>query len=644
MARPTSPLPSPPPANWQRRGGGPSGAGTHTAPEREPEAVDPRYYAPAPPADHAYAPQGYAQPDYGHGHQHAGHATPAHGYADGAPEHGYAREQGYARDQGHAREQGYPAHPVEPHPDDHLYRAAPHAGHGVPAYEPASHGHHPSAAYHGGHAAPAHDPRAYDPRAHGADPYGQRGDPRFAHLDAPEPAPHGHGGHGHGEYWGQAGQGGGRPHEIPEEVDVHGRPLRGYGASAYYGQEGYGQGGYHPDVSASGAAAGHYDDPRYYAPAGQAAEPEGDLASDDGSLDGEERSGRRGLMIVGALVGAIALGGGLAYAYKQFGGGGRSQSRPVATKPAPAGERAVADAQRQGGARPLAHADRKFMERLEESRTARGNGTAVADAASGERPAELDETGARRVRTLVIGRDGSVSGPPGGPAPVERSRTAAVGAVPPPPSVPGLVLDDGAPPRASAAEAPETPASRREPPPREEAASRREPPPRAPVRPTLIGRAPAAGNADAEREAPAPPRVAARVPPPRELPALRRGEPTSAAVPPPRSEPPSRSTAPPPPARNAPPAPAARSGPTGYVAVLSSQRSSMEALKAFADLQQRYGGVLQGKTPTVQEANLGAKGVWYRAVVGPPGSRAAAASLCTQMRASGYTGCWVTGY
>ncbi|KAB2910718.1 MAG: SPOR domain-containing protein [Hyphomicrobiaceae bacterium] len=70
----------------------------------------------------------------------------------------------------------------------------------------------------------------------------------------------------------------------------------------------------------------------------------------------------------------------------------------------------------------------------------------------------------------------------------------------------------------------------------------------------------------------------------------------------------------------------------------------MDALKAFADLQQKYGDVLASRTPDVQEANLGEKGIWYRAVVGPPGSRDAASGVCTQLKAAGYVGCWVTGY
>jgi cell division septation protein DedD len=70
----------------------------------------------------------------------------------------------------------------------------------------------------------------------------------------------------------------------------------------------------------------------------------------------------------------------------------------------------------------------------------------------------------------------------------------------------------------------------------------------------------------------------------------------------------------------------------------------MDALKQFADMQQKYGALLQNKTPDVQEANLGEKGTYHRLLVGPPGSREAASTLCTQLKEQGYTGCWVTAY
>jgi hypothetical protein len=99
----------------------------------------------------------------------------------------------------------------------------------------------------------------------------------------------------------------------------------------------------------------------------------------------------------------------------------------------------------------------------------------------------------------------------------------------------------------------------------------------------------------------------------------------------------------PPPAASAPPQ---TTGTSGYVAVLSSQKSRMDALKAFADMQQKYGDVLLSRTPDVQEADLSARGLgtMYRLVVGPPGSRDAASGVCSQLKTAGYQGCWVMAY
>jgi hypothetical protein len=89
-------------------------------------------------------------------------------------------------------------------------------------------------------------------------------------------------------------------------------------------------------------------------------------------------------------------------------------------------------------------------------------------------------------------------------------------------------------------------------------------------------------------------------------------------------------------------------GANGYVVVLASVPASgasrLTALKKFADMQQQYGSVLQNKTPDVQEANLGEKGVYHRLVVGPPGSRAQASTLCSDLKAAGYKDCWVMAY
>lgn len=80
--------------------------------------------------------------------------------------------------------------------------------------------------------------------------------------------------------------------------------------------------------------------------------------------------------------------------------------------------------------------------------------------------------------------------------------------------------------------------------------------------------------------------------------------------------------------------------------MLSSQRTRMDALKVFADLQQKYGDTLAGKTPDVQEADLSSRGLgtMYRLLVGPPGSREAASNVCAQMKAAGHKDCWVMAY
>ena len=70
----------------------------------------------------------------------------------------------------------------------------------------------------------------------------------------------------------------------------------------------------------------------------------------------------------------------------------------------------------------------------------------------------------------------------------------------------------------------------------------------------------------------------------------------------------------------------------------------MEALKSLADIQQKHPGILQGKAADVREANLGEKGMWYRVVVGPPGSRETANSVCGRLKSEGYSGCWIMSY
>ena len=83
---------------------------------------------------------------------------------------------------------------------------------------------------------------------------------------------------------------------------------------------------------------------------------------------------------------------------------------------------------------------------------------------------------------------------------------------------------------------------------------------------------------------------------------------------------------------------------SGYVAVLSSKKSRMDAMKAYASLDQKYRDMLASSTFDVQEADLGDKGVWYRAVVGPPRSYDGAKKICEDLKSAGHPDCWPAKY
>jgi hypothetical protein len=73
----------------------------------------------------------------------------------------------------------------------------------------------------------------------------------------------------------------------------------------------------------------------------------------------------------------------------------------------------------------------------------------------------------------------------------------------------------------------------------------------------------------------------------------------------------------------------------GYVVQLSSQKSDSEAQASIRTLQAKYPHLLNSRPPTVQRADLGAKGVYFRAVVGPFTSSSEAESFCSGLKAAG---------
>jgi SPOR domain len=233
------------------------------------------------------------------------------------------------------------------------------------------------------------------------------------------------------------------------------------------------------------------------------------------------------------------------------------------------------------GGKQFAHSDSKIMGRL----------------GSGGRSASTGANGVREVPVLVVGRDGTIQPPAASP----EKTTATI-------AVPGMTVIDGLGGAPSSGGGQAAPVAA--PPKKMVAASEPASPPKA--------------------AAPAKPKVAvANIPP-----AAASKTKTVAAKKPVK--------------KAAVAAPRPVSSGAGYVAVLASvpasKSSRMDALKQFADIQQKYGALLQNKTPDVKEANLGAKGTYHRLLVGPPGSRDQASSLCVKLKAEGYKGCWVTAY
>jgi hypothetical protein len=85
------------------------------------------------------------------------------------------------------------------------------------------------------------------------------------------------------------------------------------------------------------------------------------------------------------------------------------------------------------------------------------------------------------------------------------------------------------------------------------------------------------------------------------------------------------------------PAAAPPSGGNGYSVQVTSQRSEGEAQSAFRALQAKYPNQLSGRAPIIRRADLGDKGTFYRALVGPFASAEEAAALCSGLKAAGGT-------
>jgi cell division septation protein DedD len=94
-----------------------------------------------------------------------------------------------------------------------------------------------------------------------------------------------------------------------------------------------------------------------------------------------------------------------------------------------------------------------------------------------------------------------------------------------------------------------------------------------------------------------------------------------------------------PPARvaavNPAPPPAAAPSSGGFVVQVSSQKTEADAQASYKSLQGKFPTVLGSRAPLIKRADLGEKGVFYRAMVGPFGTRDEAVTLCTNLKTAG---------
>jgi cell division septation protein DedD len=306
--------------------------------------------------------------------------------------------------------------------------------------------------------------------------------------------------------------------------------------------------------------------------------------------------GRSIFMVGSALLGAIALGGALAFAYKQS-GGGLSGELPLVT----ADNRPVKELPQDPGGKEFPHKNKLIYDRLTNGdepesvqltprqenvavpamppsmetagmpvpvastdlgappTTQSVNGEALAPASSED---TMPDGGPRKVKTMVVRPDGSVM----------ESEQAQAAAAPAPAAAP-----------------------------------------------------------DAQ-----PQMMPVAVPAPAPDPAPQQ---TASVQAPPATEP--KPAAQPAPQQTAALAPQPAAAPAKYVVQVASKKNQTEALASFADMQQKYPSLLASYKPIVQKADLGDKGVWYRLRIGPIADKSSASKLCSQLKQQGLPDCLV---
>ena len=317
-----------------------------------------------------------------------------------------------------------------------------------------------------------------------------------------------------------------------------------------------------------------------------------DYFADEDEFDGDDdyaepKKGGSKKLMAAVLVGAVVTGGGLAYLYKSRVGGSEAGEPPIMT----ADTRPIKEKPSDPGGREFPGGSKLIYDRLNDG----GGNEPTRVAARDEQTPATDLPG-----VVTTSSSGTLE---------ERIQNALRDAKKP---------DDQPPASANAASTLDTPrpvkteifrpdgsvdSSR---------VQRRQAP--ADGDTTLAGGAPKGVVA---REAPAAPSQAAPA----------RGQQLAAATP---------AQAPTP----APAAAATTAGEAGMFVQIAARNDQAAAMAAFADLQQKYSGVLGNHSPSVRKVDLGEKGVWYRLLVGPMANKAEADKLCEDLKTAGMKGCF----
>jgi hypothetical protein len=342
---------------------------------------------------------------------------------------------------------------------------------------------------------------------------------------------------------------------------------------------------------------------------------DGDYADDDYDDEAEPRR-RSGTVVIAALLGLAVLGTAGALGYRALSGGSVIPAFPPIIKPADGPIRVKPDQQAQAS-------------NSGQPDSAKGTGEQVVT--NQEQPVDVQSGNPipRMIKTIPVVPSGS---PDAGLAGGQSPATVAQTSVPPP----GYAEPVAVPPQPFAAAQPPAPV------PQVPTVSR---PARIPAGPPAQqAGSSAAGGPTASVARPAP--VARPKPPPKRTAAA---ESPSAGGP--LSIVPQQEAAPPPvssrvvhtatnnaaasvPLTSSAREQAAPAAVASYVQV-SSQRSEAEAQAAYRGLQVKFPQQLGSRHAVFHRADLGDKGVYYRALVGPFATAEQASAFCTNLKAAG---------